>query len=193
MVFDWNLVGKSWTAQYDKDDVLVELTRRFEEGPQLRKSPAAAVREQVYPSGDHAGKMAAGHHGCDGGSIDGDDTSHQWRYRYQEWHLWRGDLGWETKKRKTWKQHLENASQDVLPTRGVGNRFQTLSREQEDMCQTESDYADEKELAPMNHSSFYSHLQHSPGNGDASMDSTRRKRRTDVRVRRVSPVSLRTV
>ena len=174
MVFGWGLVGKSWTSQYDKDDVLAELTRRFEEGYQLRKSPVAKVREKVYPADDHGGDVAAAHQECADGVIDGGDTSHQWRYRYEEWNLWRNDLGWETKNRKTRKQHFGGASRDVLPTRGVGNRPQTLSRDQEDMCRVESDYADETELSPMGRASTDSHLQRSSGNGDASRDIARR-------------------
>ena len=93
MVFGWNLVGKSWAAQYEKDAVLAELTRRFDEGAQLRKSPVASAREEVYPAEDNGWDMGAGHQECTAGIIDGDDTSHQWRYRYEEWHLWRNDLG----------------------------------------------------------------------------------------------------
>ena len=76
MVFGWNLIGKRWTSQYDENAVLAELTRRFDEGAQVRKSPVAAAREEeVYPSEDHGVNMGAGHQECAAGIIDGDDTS----------------------------------------------------------------------------------------------------------------------
>ena len=87
MVFDWNLVGKSWAAQYDKDAVLAELTRRFEEGGQLLKPHVANVREEAYPSGKFGGNMDDGRQGCAAVVIDGDEATRQWCYRYEEWDL----------------------------------------------------------------------------------------------------------
>ena len=61
MVIDWNLVGESWTAQYDKDMVLDELVRRFEECIQLREAAGTAAGEDLSSAGRTGGNMNASH------------------------------------------------------------------------------------------------------------------------------------
>ena len=127
MVIDWDLFGGSRATQRDKDLAIGELDRRFGEWIQLRKAVGPAVDVAVSAMDPTERNTDATHQKCAAGILDGEDPTRQWRYRYEEWPLWRNDLGWKTQKRNTWKQNMGNAHRDDLPYWGASNRFQTLS------------------------------------------------------------------
>ena len=79
---------------------------------------------------------------------------------YEEWPLWRKDLGWKTQGPITWKRNMGNEYRDVFPAWGISNRAQTLECETDDNWKNESEDADEPQVSPMGRAVIYNHPQH---------------------------------
>ena len=181
MVFDWNLVGKCWTAQYDKDMMLDELSSRFREGFQLRKPPGVAARGDISSAGRACGDTNAAYHEIPTAIAEGGDTIRKWRCWYEEWQLHRNDLGWKTKKTSLRKKNMGESINDGLPNLGVSNRFHALSCETEDNCHAESEIADDPEMPSMVRASVRSRHQHSSANVAAGRDSVQRSKKSGIK------------
>ena len=159
MAMDWGMVGKSWAAQYDKDLVAEELTRRFKEWIPLRKAGRPIGSEVVCAWANPEENRNAHHQKCAMAMREEPETHRQWRYMYEEWPLRRKDLGWKTQKPGTWG-NMGSAYRDVFPAWGRSNRFQTLACETDDKWKNESDDVDEPQLSPMGRAVIYNHPQH---------------------------------
>ena len=178
MVFDWNLVGKSWTAQYDKDMMLAELSSRSRQGFQLRKTAGVPAQEDMSHAWPACGGTNDGYQEIATSIAECGDTTRKRRFMYEEWHLRRNDIGWKTKKDKGASLRKKNMSDSTIggvPNWGVSNRFHALSCETEDNRHDDSEVAGDQEMPSVDRESLRSRHRHSPRNVESGIDSVRRR------------------
>ena len=181
MAPDWNLVGKSWTAQYDKDMMIAELSGRFREGFQLRKPTGVVAQKDISPAGCACEGTSARYQGIDTDITENGDTFRKWRCRYEGWQIRRNDLGWKTKKTILRKKNMGESTNGSVHRCSAPNRFHALSCDAEDNFHAESEIAEDPESPPMLRTSARSRHQHSSENVASGRDRVQRRKKSGVR------------
>ena len=106
MAIALNLVRKCRAAPYDKDLVVGGIARPFNEGAFLRKSDRTDGRNGVCLRATPASIRYSQQQGRATAIRYAFSPRRQWRYLYEDWPYWRGDLGWGRRNpvlgRRTW-------------------------------------------------------------------------------------------